>query len=130
MSRPVQSLLDLRRIFTLLAVLSVLYVSTKIFRVIQRTYRSRQRYQEIPQLPRHPVWGHLVNMGEKLNPALKRHPDYAFEEIWNSLGKPPAYLMDLHPVDSSFLVVADHRIAEEISQPSPTFKYSLPRVIR
>ena len=127
MSGPFQNLLDFRRIFTLLAILGGVYISVKILRVIQHTYRARHRYQEIPQLPRHPVWGHLVNMGEKLNPALRRHPDYAFEEIWNSLGKPPAYLMDLHPIDSAFLIVADHRIAEEISQPSATFKYSLPK---
>ncbi|KAJ9605726.1 hypothetical protein H2200_009575 [Cladophialophora chaetospira] len=127
MSESGRSLLDSKRILTAFVVLGAVYLSIKLFRIIKNTYQARHRYQEIPQLPRHPVWGHLVNMGEKLNPTLQRHPDYAFEEIWNSLGKPPAFLMDLHPVDGAFLIIADHGLAEEISQPSATFKYSLPK---
>jgi hypothetical protein len=69
MPSSVQHFLDFRRIITLAGVFFALYISTKIFRVARRTYAARRRYKEIPQLPRHPVWGHLVNMGEKLNPA-------------------------------------------------------------
>ena len=119
--------LDVRRVVIVIGVFFTFYLANKIFRAVQVTYKYRHRYQEIPQLPRHPIWGHLINMGEKLNPALARHPDYAFEEIWNSLGQPPAFLMDLHPVDSAFLIVADPTLAEEVSQPSAGFKYSLPK---
>lgn len=103
------------------------YLLYRVTRVIYRTYRHRTRWQEIPQLPRHPLWGHLVNMGAKLDPTLLRHPDYAFEEVWESLGCPPAYLMDLNPVDMSFLVVADPTIAEQVAQPNNAYKYSLPK---
>jgi cytochrome P450 len=127
MSQSFQNVLDTGRIVTLLALATAVYIAVKGFQVIRRTYSARRRYQDIPQLPRHPIWGHLINMGEKLNPALRRHPDYAFEEIWISLGRPPAFLMDLHPVDSAFLIVADPALAEEISQPNSTFKYSLPK---
>ncbi|ETI27170.1 hypothetical protein G647_09852 [Cladophialophora carrionii CBS 160.54] len=122
-----QNVIDVGRIGTLLALATAVYISIKAFHRIQQTYRARRRYQDIPQLPRHPIWGHLINMGEKLNPALRRHPDYAFEEIWISLGRPPAFLMDLHPVDRAFLIVADPALAEEVSQPNSTFKYSLPK---
>ena len=118
---------DLHRLCTLLGVCIAIWISVKVFRSIQSTCRARKRYQEIPQLPRHPIWGNLVNIGEKLNPVLRRHSDYAFEEIWNSLGNPPAFLMDLHPVDRAFLIIADPVLAEEISQPNATFKYSLPK---
>ncbi|EXJ61614.1 hypothetical protein A1O7_02042 [Cladophialophora yegresii CBS 114405] len=122
-----QNVVDVSRIGTLLALATAVYISIKAFKTIQQTYRARRRYHDIPQLPRHPIWGHLINMGEKLNPALQRHPDYAFEEMWISLDRPPAFLMDLHPVDSAFLIVADPTLAEEISQPNSTFKYSLPK---
>lgn len=123
----VESTPSLGRITWFILALVATYLSVKLFRVVRRTYIARHRYQDIPQLPRHPIWGHLVNMGEKLNPALRRHPDYAFEEIWDSLGQPPAFLMDLYPVDCAFLIVADPEIAEEISAPNPAFKYSLPK---
>ena len=127
MSQRLYAVLDTSHVLSLFMVLAAVYVSVKLFRVSQRTYRSRNRYHEIPQLPRHPLWGHLVNMGEKLNPALDRHADYGFEETWEALGQPPAFLMDMHPVDCSFLVVADPSIAEEVSQPSTTHKYSFPK---
>ena len=127
MAKQIQDFIERSRISTLLIILVTTYISVKLFRIIRSTYSARGRYKEIPQLPRHPIWGHLINMGEKLNPALNRHSDYAFEEMWESLGNPPAFLMDLHPVDGAFLVVADPAIAEEVSQPSATFKYSLPK---
>ncbi|KIW88360.1 uncharacterized protein Z519_10929 [Cladophialophora bantiana CBS 173.52] len=127
MAQPILNLFDARRFTSFLFALLAIYLSVKLIRTILRTITTRRRYQEIPQLPRHPVWGHLINMGEKLNPALRRHPDYAFEEIWESLGKPPAFLMDLNPVDGAFLIVADPGIAEQITQPNSTFKYSLPK---
>src|SRR4051812_32878382 len=127
MSTPIYPALDIRRIRSFVVILIAMYVSTKLFRAIQRTYSARRRHQDIPQLPRHPIWGHLINMGQKLNPALRRHPDYAFEEIWESLGRPPAFLMDLLPMDRALLIVADPEIAEEIAQPNSAFKYSLPK---
>ncbi|KIW84733.1 hypothetical protein Z517_00121 [Fonsecaea pedrosoi CBS 271.37] len=127
MVQPIFGLLDTKRLPFLLCALVTIYLTIKLVQIIRTTISARRRYREIPQLPRHPVWGHLVNMGEKLNPALKRHPDYAFEEIWESLGRPPAYLMDLLPVDTVFLIVADPDIAEQITQPNSVFKYSLPK---
>ncbi|EXJ66592.1 uncharacterized protein A1O5_10263 [Cladophialophora psammophila CBS 110553] len=127
MAQPILGLFDARRLTPLLFALLAIYLSVKLIQITLRTITTRRRYQEIPQLPRHPVWGHLINMGEKLNPALRRHPDYAFEEIWESLGQPPAFLMDLNPVDGAFLIVADPGIAEQITQPNSTFKYSLPK---
>lgn len=91
------------------------------------TYRIRHRYNDIPYLPRHWAAGNLVNCGERLSPSINHHPDYAFEDIWNELGQPPAYMMDLAPIDRAMLIIADPTIAEAITQPSPEYKHSLPK---
>jgi hypothetical protein len=93
-------ILDWQRISTVTLSLISIYLVFMIARAVRNTIRARRRYHDIPQLPRHPIWGHLVNMGEKLNPALMRHADYAFEETWKSLSHPGAFLMDLFPVVS------------------------------
>ncbi|KAK5174101.1 uncharacterized protein LTR77_001181 [Saxophila tyrrhenica] len=88
----------------------------------------RQKYHDIPSLPRHWAFGNLKIIGEKCNPRAGRHPDYGFEEIWNDLDRPAAFMVDLAPVDKrSFLVVAEPSIAESATQPGDKFKYSLPK---
>src|SRR5271154_3034110 len=101
-----------------------------LYRLVDRiifTYRCRCRYKDIPCLPRHWLWGNLVNAGSKFDPALIRHPDYGVEEIWEECGRPSYFLMDLAPVDRSFLVLAHPEAAEAIVQPSLLFKYSAPK---
>jgi hypothetical protein len=66
------------------------YLFLSLLRTIRQTYNIRKRYNDIPQLPRHPAWGNLINCGEKL--AGSRHPDYGFEEIWESMGRPVSLL--------------------------------------
>ncbi|KAK5055348.1 hypothetical protein LTR84_013098 [Exophiala bonariae] len=109
---------------TVLALIGLYYCVIVPGRRIIHTYRVRQKYLDIPSLPRHPLWGNLVNVGMKLDPTINRHPDYGFEEIWNELGHPPAFLFDLNPIDNAFLVIADPTVAENFIQPSPQFKYS------
>ncbi|KAK5085070.1 hypothetical protein LTR70_008704 [Exophiala xenobiotica] len=91
------------------------------------TYRIRQRYNDIPHLPRHWLAGNLVNVGERLSPSINAHPDNAMQEIWDELGQPPAYMIDLAPVDRAMMIIADPTIAEAITQPSPEYKYSIPK---
>ncbi|KAK3722168.1 hypothetical protein LTR37_002601 [Vermiconidia calcicola] len=105
-----------------------LYIAYRITDAAIYTYRIRQKYHDIPSLPRHWFWGNLQAIGEKCNPALDRHPDYGFEEMWNQLDRPPAFLVDLAPIDRlSFLVVGEPHIAETVVQPSTEFKYSVPK---
>lgn len=112
---------------TLLVVLA-LYVSYRISHWIYKAHRLRTRYNDIPSLPRHPIWGNLVNAGERLNPSLKRHPDYGFEEIWQELGEPGCFLVDLAPIeDRGFLIVAEPQYVEAIVNPTGEFKHSLPK---
>lgn len=106
------------------ALLLGLYCLSLLIRRIIHTYRVRHQFLDIPSLPRHPLWGNLVNVGEKLNPAINRHPDYGFEEVWNQLDRPPAFMMDLNPIDKAFFIIADPTVAEALVQPSPQFKYS------
>lgn len=117
-------LYDIRN--ALLSVLGI-YLSYRILRWVHRAYHVHARYHDIVSLPRHPIWGNLINAGEKLNPSLNRHPDYGFEEIWHDLGEPSAYLVDLAPVDRGFLVIAEPQLIETLVQPSEYFKYSVPK---
>lgn len=109
----------------LLIVTLFTYIALSVFRTFRKTYNIRRRYHDIPQLPRHSIWGNLINCGEKL--AGSRHPDYGFEEIWESLGRPSCFLMDLAPVDQAYLILAEPQIAETIVYPSKQYKYSTPK---
>lgn len=112
---------------TLLIVLSF-YLLYRISGRLYKTYRIRSRYRDIPSLPRHPIWGNLINAGRHFNPALKRHPDYGFEEMWQELGQPGCFLLDVTPVqDRGLLILAEPQCAEVLVQPSEEFKYSLPK---
>ncbi|KAI4122795.1 MAG: hypothetical protein LQ338_005609 [Usnochroma carphineum] len=112
---------------TLLVVLA-LYVSYRIYQWIYKAYRVRTRFYDIPSLPRHRIWGNLINAGERLKPSLKRHPDYGFEEIWRELGEPGCFLVDLAPVeDRGFLIIAEPQYAEAVVSSTEQFKYSIPK---
>jgi hypothetical protein len=95
------------------------------FRTVRKTYNIRRRYNDIPQLPGHPIRGNLINCGENL--ACSRHPNYGFEGIWGSIDRPSCSLMDLSLVDNAFLILAEPQIAEAIVYPSKRYKYSAPK---
>lgn len=105
-----------------------IYSAYRIIIKARDTYRSRQKWTDIPGHPRHWLFGNLKSIGEKCNPAANRHPDYGFEEMWIELGRPGAFMIDLAPVDfRNFLIVADPHVAEAIAQPSSEYKYSPPK---
>ena len=125
---PLAALSSLHELRYYILSILLLLLGYKIFALAQYTYRTRQRYDDIPHLPRHWLLGNLVAIGQKCNPRLGRHPDYGFEEMWNELGQPAAFLVDLAPVDvHSFVVTAEPQIAETCVQPSPEYKYSIPK---
>lgn len=106
----------------------LLFIAYKIYRLVAFTYHQRQRYQDIPSLPRHRALGNLKQVADKCGPQRGQHADYGFEEIWNELGQPPCFLVDIAPVeDHSFLLVAEPWVAETVAQPSPEYKYSMPK---
>ncbi|KAJ9502739.1 hypothetical protein LTR96_005867 [Exophiala xenobiotica] len=127
-----------------LITVSLYYALLKITHIVYNLHTARRhRWLDIPTLPRHPLWGNLINMGSKLQPSLNRHPDYGFVEIWNALNQPDAFLMDMLPLDNCFLVVAHPAVAETLVQPlvqplpgsspgtpgsgSKGYKYSIPK---
>ena len=113
---------------TTVLIVIALYVSYRISHWLHRAYRVRTRFHEFPSLPRHPIWGNLVNAGQRLKPSLKRHPDYGFEEIWEELGQPGCYLVDLAPIENRpFLIIAEPQYVEAVVTSMPDFKYSLPK---
>lgn len=44
-----------------------------------------------------------------------------------ALGRPPLFLLDNWPIVRPLTVIADHEVAEQISQSSHSFKYSVPK---
>lgn len=105
----------------------VLLVGYKIYNALRWNFIVRQRYNDIPHTPRHWFWGHLLTVVKLLAPSINQHPDYAFEQVWRELGQPPAYMVDIALVDRAMMVIADPSVAEAISQPTPQWKYSLPK---
>ena len=108
-------------------VIIALYFSYRVAQWIHEGYFVRTRYHDIPSLPRHPLWGNLINCGIRLNPLLDRHPDYGLEEIWDDLGNPGCFLLDFAPVYHGLLIIAEPQYVEALVQPSELFKYSLPK---
>ena len=108
-------------------VIIALYFSFRITRWIHNGYLVRTRYHDIPSLPRHPIWGNVINCGLRLNPLRDRHPDYGLEEIWNDLGSPGCFLLDFAPVYHGILIIAEPQHVEALVQPSELFKHSLPK---
>ncbi|KAK9795993.1 putative Cytochrome P450 [Seiridium cardinale] len=94
------------------------YLYTKL-----RYMRNRQ-YAHIPQMPNHLLWGHLKTFGDFMN-AIQI--DKIFEEMWESMGRPPIMLVDLRPINPPMVLVPSHSIAEKISKPSKAFPLSKPK---
>lgn len=46
-------------------------------------------------------------------------------QIWESLGRPPVFLMDFRPVSHRLLIVASHAVAEQLSRTSKLFPWSV-----
>ncbi len=112
----------------LVAALLIPFLAYKALFLFKSTYYTRGRYHDIPSPPRHWLLGNLKVVAQKCSPQLNRHPDYGFEEMWNDLGQPSCFHVDLAPVDNhGFLIVADPSVAEAIVQPSAEYKYSMPK---
>ena len=112
-----------------LGLVAVCYVSFKLYQQITLTYRARKNphFKQLPSSPRHWFWGNLINDGQKIAPTTNRHPDYGFEEIYHTLEEPPVFMVDLLPISFSLLVVADPRVAEQLTEPCKEYKYSVPK---
>ena len=38
------------------------YIVLYLLRIVRKTYNIRRPYKDIPQLPRHPIWGSLCQL--------------------------------------------------------------------
>ncbi|KAJ5211048.1 hypothetical protein N7491_010864 [Penicillium cf. griseofulvum] len=90
-------------------------------------YRTKQ-YALFPQLPPSLLWGHLSTLG-KLSKTNRPniHIDEHLRTIYNRLGKPALFVVDLRPLTPPMCVICDHDVAEQVSQSSKLFQYSLPK---
>ena len=91
-------------------------------------HRRRKQFGNIPQLKSSLLMGNLLHMNEGLQRGEPdRHSDYLFEEMWNELGRPSCFLVDLWPATWPLLIVANHDIAEQFSKANRQFAYSTPK---
>lgn len=91
-------------------------------------YWRFKQYEAWPQLKPSLFWGHLKLLQEFMNQGdPKRDVDIVFSSIFHALGKPPVMLLDLRPVSYSMVVVTSHEVAEQVSKPTKTFPWSLPK---
>ena len=84
--------------------LGLIWLINRVGKTIVFSYRVRTRYDDIPHHPRHRLWGHLLDIAPRLSPTINQHPDYVFEELWEDLGRPPAFIVDLAVQDSESLI--------------------------
>ncbi|KAE8320592.1 cytochrome P450 [Aspergillus sergii] len=103
-------------------------VALAMMYLVQCLRQHRLRHANWPQLPRSSIWGHLRVIGEFIaNGNNKRHIDAVFSEMYEALGKVPAFIVDLYPIGPLMCVVCCHEVAEQITKPSRAFPYSLPK---
>jgi hypothetical protein len=105
---------------------SVVIVSTYLCR---KLYIQRFKHNaHIPQLPSNLLFGHLMKFDEYTKRgALDRHPDAIFSDMHSTLGKPPVMMVDNWPVVPPMVIIADHKVAEQVSKVSKAFPFSAPR---
>ena len=85
-----------------------------------------EQYKDFPQLPADLLWGHMKVINEvRRAPGqhLGQHSDYFMYEMVKRAGHPPILMLDTRPANYAMCVVTSHAIAEQMSRPSPAFKY-------
>ncbi|KAM7184581.1 cytochrome P450 52A11 [Rhypophila sp. PSN 637] len=93
------------------------------------SHKRLQQYANFPQHPPSRVLGHLQVFDEFMKKIPRGgHADMAFAAMHRALGRPPVMLVDLRPVASCMLVVANYEVAEQIARSSDRFPYSPPKV--
>lgn len=110
-----------------IALMSVCLFILQIGKALILNHRSKSKYRDIPSLPRHWLWGNILNAGSRFDHTGKRHPDYGFQKVWEELGRPSHFLFDLAPFGHTYLVACTPAIAEQFVQRSLTFPYSAPK---
>ncbi|KAJ5154842.1 uncharacterized protein N7500_010281 [Penicillium coprophilum] len=68
----------------------------------------------------------IATMGPFVH-ARETRKDELFRAIHDSLNKPALFVVDSRPVSPPMCVICDHDVAEQISQSSKLFQYSLPK---
>ncbi|CAG8902736.1 unnamed protein product [Penicillium egyptiacum] len=91
-------------------------------------YHRTKQYAGFPQTPPSRIWGHLSTLIQLMKTSKSNsHFDEAFKKVYDRLGSPPAFLLDLRPFSSPICVVCRHEVAEQITTSSKLFQYSLPK---
>lgn len=87
-----------------------------------------QQYSSFPQPPSDLIWGHMKLIHEVMTAPGQhpgRHSDYFMYELVKRAGFPPFLFLDARPLNYAIVVVASHTVAEQLSRPTPRFKYGL-----
>ncbi|KAL1305714.1 hypothetical protein AAFC00_007301 [Neodothiora populina] len=92
-------------------------------------YKLRfKQYEHLPRTPPSLIWGHLATIGDFYKKGdVRRHIDYVFRQIGQSIGCPPIVILDMRPFFYVMCLVFSHDVAEQISRSSKEFPYSTPK---
>ncbi|KAE8381227.1 cytochrome P450 monooxygenase [Aspergillus bertholletiae] len=105
---------------------SVVVILLLVFIYYRIWYHRFKQYSFWPQPPVSLLWGHWNVMHKAIQACpAGASSDIAFGRIWETLGRPPAFILDLRPVGSVLCVVCNHEMAEQSAQPSKKFPYGL-----
>ncbi|KAF1346945.1 cytochrome P450 [Delphinella strobiligena] len=98
------------------------YAYSTVFRL-----RFKQ-YEDLPRAPPSLIWGHLATIGEFYKKGdSRRHIDYVFRQIGQSVGMPPILILDMRPFFWIMCLVFNHDVAEQISRSTKSLPCSTPK---
>ncbi|KAF2112350.1 cytochrome P450 [Lophiotrema nucula] len=86
-----------------------------------------KKYSHIPIVyPQSLPLGHLKLLGEGFMKMEKgRHIDYVLRDMIRAKGDPEILFLDLRPINFPMVIVASHKVAEQITRPSKLHPYSV-----
>jgi len=88
------------------------------------------QFKDFPQPPTDLIWGHLKVINDVVSDPTQhpgRHSDYFMYELVKRAGYPSMLILDPRPLNYPICIVTSHIVAEQLSRPTPEFKYGVPK---
>ncbi|KKP04884.1 hypothetical protein THAR02_02985 [Trichoderma harzianum] len=96
------------------------------FQVLQRGYRHRRFYRNLPGPPHSALWGHLKVLGEvSATIPQNSHPQAYYTEIARRYNLKGIFYLDLWPIADSSVVLTDPTLMEEVTVRNPLPQHTM-----
>ncbi|UKZ78659.1 hypothetical protein TrVFT333_006405 [Trichoderma virens FT-333] len=94
--------------------------------VLQRGYRHRRFYRNLPGPPHSALWGHLKVLGEVAATIPQNsHPQAYYTEIARKYNLEGIFYLDLWPIADSSVVLTDPTLMEEVTVRNPLKQHTM-----